>query len=115
MRLMKHMKHVPARSPVFVIDRGRKEMPIGNEDKREDGSLDDKDNNKVTNIVTNIDKKKTKTPKRRSNELIQVIKEQDSDFKERREQHHQEKMARMDRLLDLYERDIDINAKKSSN
>ena len=44
--------------PSFLIDSGSKEMPIGNEDKREDGSLDDKDNNKVTNI----DKKKTKTP-----------------------------------------------------
>ena len=48
--------------PSFLIDSGSKEMPIGHEDKREDGSLDDKDNNKVTNIVTNIDKKKTKTP-----------------------------------------------------
>ena len=90
-------------------------MSIGNEDKRENGSFDDKDNNKVTNIVTNRDKKKTKTPKRRSHELIQAIKEQDSDFKERMEQHHQEKMARIDRLLDLYERDIDIKAEKSSN
>jgi hypothetical protein len=44
--------------------------------------------------------------KRRSTEIVEMMERQNTEFHERMEQHHQAKMTRMDRFLDLYEKDV---------
>lgn len=47
--------------------------------------------------------------KRRSTEIVEMMERQNTEFHERMEQHHQAKMTRMDRFLDLYEKDVNSN------
>lgn len=93
--------------PSFLIDSGSKKICLA--DKPNAGTSDN-----VMPTIKVADVVKTKnTPKKRSSELIELIKEQEADFKARIEHFHQDKMARMDRLLDLYERDINKKVKNT--
>lgn len=50
------------------------------------------------------EKKVSKTKKRKSTEVIDLIKQQDEEFKSTMQQFHDDKMARYDRLLNILER-----------
>lgn len=51
--------------------------------------------------------------KRKSTEIIDLMERQNTEFHDRMEQHHQAKLSRMDRFLDLYEKDV--NSKMNGN
>ncbi|KAH3782821.1 hypothetical protein DPMN_160741 [Dreissena polymorpha] len=64
-----------------------------------------------TDTVGNYPKGKENEKKGRkrqseSSDMMELIERQNKDFQERMEQHHRKKMRRMDRFLDLYEKDV---------
>lgn len=100
--------------PSLVIDSGSKVKLMYAEDTQDAGNNQTHKVTDVANIKEKTSKKKTPI-KRKSTELVELIKEQESDFKDRMEQYHRDKMSRMDRLLDLYEREINAKTKHTGN
>ena len=63
-----------------------------------------------------INSKSTDPPKKRKIkrrcDIVDILERQKEEFSEKLENLHKEKMARFDRFLDLYEREIDTKGKQ---
>ncbi|XP_041372409.1 uncharacterized protein LOC121385700 [Gigantopelta aegis] len=86
--------------PKYTVDT--EETNIGN----------DKQQSENDNEQTGAKKKKCKPTKRKSQELFDFLTHKHDDFKEDMKNMHSDKMRRMDRLLDLYEREVDASSTK---
>jgi hypothetical protein len=78
--------------------------------------VDTMDNKPETQRPKPMKNRPTDPPRRekakRRSDVLEVLERHNKEFNDKMEQMHTEKMARLDRLLDLYEREIQTKAKQ---
>ena len=80
-------------------------------DTIQQNDLPEQEDNQQNNTVKFQAKKKVK--RKSEVELVEMMKDQYEDFKRVMESLNAQKMSRMDRMLDLYEQELNQNKKKT--